>query len=657
MKFDVFVSYRGIDTRRTFVSHLLLALFKQQFKTFRQEEEEEEIPWNQPASSQVLEAIENSKIAILVISRNYTASVSCLDELTKIIECKEKQSLVMIPVLYEVDTSDVLGQTQNLGEHIYGHSNNNLETVERWRNALTSMIETYQEVYSHWEDGDSSEDEDTDAFIIFRVMLHVSKRLKPPEKKEESITVYLTEYKPAHLIPDSTGFLTKGIWLVRAALSKIVWRILYAETLISFVNPARSSAYVHKDKYDVTSNELSQLVPSIDFDSLVGMDRQMKAVESLLLDMDSEEDGLGEMGIWGEERLGKTTLARCVYQNVSPQFQDHYYFEYVTPNSSSLGIGTSTCLLEEIARSALPEKKIPDEVVKLESERFGGLANASLGHRKVVYHCPLNYLAPSYAGKSSVNGNSSYVDLKHRRIAALQKFLAIWEIPSLEEDGFAFLVCVLSVFLLFLVMFPTGRCQYLGFDSSDHRPVLTVFDSGKRKSNRLFRYDRRLRDNEIVKGLIAEVCNDNSEASVDSRLALCRRAISTWTRKHYFNSKEEIHKLKQKLDVVMSDPHGDENLIKSLNLGLMLAYKAEEEFWRQRSRIIWLALGDKNSGYFHAIAKGRRARNRMTVIEDAEGRAYYEEEQIAGQIAGYFSDIYSSESTPTTLATTIEELS
>nr|VDD58697.1 unnamed protein product [Brassica oleracea] len=374
MKFDVFLSFRGIDTRRTFVSHLLLALFKKQFKTFRQEEE---MPWNQPASTQVLEAIENSKIAIVVISKNYTASVSCLDELAKIVECEEKQSLVMIPVLHEVDPSDVLGQAHNLD----GDKNNNWETVERWSNALASMIKTYQQVYSHWEDGDSSEDGDTDAFIIFRVMLQVSKRLKPPPAKMAEAMYYCHWTKP-----EKTGFLTKGIMLVRAAFRKIAGRIMYAEKLISVVNsstPARSPAYVQKEKY-VTGNELSQLVPSIDFDSLVGMDRQMKAVDALLLNMDSEEDGLGEMGICGGERVGKTTLARCVYQKISPQFQDHYYFEYETAHSS-LGIG-STCLLQKIARAGLSEKVAvrPGEVVKLELERFDELVNANLGHRKVL---------------------------------------------------------------------------------------------------------------------------------------------------------------------------------------------------------------------------------------------------------------------------------
>lgn len=143
MKFEVFVSFRGIDTRRTFVSHLLLSLFKDDFTTFKQEEE---IPWNQPASSQALEAIENSEIAIVVISKNYAASTSCLDELAMIIECKDKQSLVVIPVLYEVDPLDVLRQGDDIGDG----DNNNLDKVNKWKDALAEAIQIYQQDYSCW---------------------------------------------------------------------------------------------------------------------------------------------------------------------------------------------------------------------------------------------------------------------------------------------------------------------------------------------------------------------------------------------------------------------------------------------------------------------------------------------------------------------------
>lgn len=42
----------------------------------------------------------------------------------------------------------------------------------------------------------------------------------------------------------------------------------------------------------------------------------------------------------------------------------------------------------------------------------------------------------------------------------------------------------------------------------------------------------------------------------------------------------------------------------------------------------------------------------MSVIEDAEGTAYFEEEQIANQISAYFSNKFSSDSTTNTAETT-----
>lgn len=86
----------------------------------------------------------------------------------------------------------------------------------------------------------------------------------------------------------------------------------------------------------------------------------------------------------------------------------------------------------------------------------------------------------------------------------------------------------------------------------------------------------------------------------------------------------------------------DEALIHELNLKLLHLYKKEEEFWKQRSRQLWLSLGDSNTGYFHAVAKVRSAKNMMSIIEDKSGLPVYEKEQISEVISAFYYDLYIS---------------
>lgn len=87
----------------------------------------------------------------------------------------------------------------------------------------------------------------------------------------------------------------------------------------------------------------------------------------------------------------------------------------------------------------------------------------------------------------------------------------------------------------------------------------------------------------------------------------------------------------------MTSAEDDATLIAIINQDLREAYKAEEDFWRQRSRVLWLSLGNQNTGFFHATTKGRKARNNITVLEDTEGVVHYKKEMITTTIVNYFT--------------------
>lgn len=79
----------------------------------------------------------------------------------------------------------------------------------------------------------------------------------------------------------------------------------------------------------------------------------------------------------------------------------------------------------------------------------------------------------------------------------------------------------------------SARSAYLRFESSDHRPLITTFDTTFTKRRGLFRYDRRLRNNTEVKKIIAQEWSSNKTTSVEQRISNARQAISRWNKENH----------------------------------------------------------------------------------------------------------------------------
>jgi hypothetical protein len=56
------------------------------------------------------ETIKMSKISIVLFSKEYLCSSWCLEELVMILECREKWGMIVLPIFYEVDPSDIRKQ-------------------------------------------------------------------------------------------------------------------------------------------------------------------------------------------------------------------------------------------------------------------------------------------------------------------------------------------------------------------------------------------------------------------------------------------------------------------------------------------------------------------------------------------------------------------
>ncbi|XP_034674435.1 disease resistance protein RPV1-like [Vitis riparia] len=135
-KFDIFLSFRGADTRTNFTDHLYKALVRKGFRTFIDAAKLEK---GEIIDQNLLQAIEESRFFIIIFSENYANSESCLNELVKIMECTARGGKAF-PIFYHVDPSEVEKQSGKYGEAFADHENEaNLEReqIQKWRTALT----------------------------------------------------------------------------------------------------------------------------------------------------------------------------------------------------------------------------------------------------------------------------------------------------------------------------------------------------------------------------------------------------------------------------------------------------------------------------------------------------------------------------------------
>ena len=131
--YDVFLSFRGEDTRYNFTDHLYNALFNRGIRTFR----DEKLRRGEAIAPELLKAIEESRSSVIVFSENYAHSRWCLDELVKIMECKKDLGHTVIPIFYHVDPSHVRKQEGSFGAAFADYEENWKDKIPRWRTALT----------------------------------------------------------------------------------------------------------------------------------------------------------------------------------------------------------------------------------------------------------------------------------------------------------------------------------------------------------------------------------------------------------------------------------------------------------------------------------------------------------------------------------------
>ncbi|AET00472.1 putative TIR domain, P-loop containing nucleoside triphosphate hydrolase [Medicago truncatula] len=152
-QWQMFLSFRGGDTRYSFTGSLFQALSQGGFKIFM---DDKGLHTGDRISHSLRNAIEATRLSIIVLSENYANSTWCLDELVKILECKKWNNQLVWPIFYKVEPSDIRHLRKGYGKDMAQHEKKfgiDSERVQKWKSALLEVSNlsgmTYETGYEY----------------------------------------------------------------------------------------------------------------------------------------------------------------------------------------------------------------------------------------------------------------------------------------------------------------------------------------------------------------------------------------------------------------------------------------------------------------------------------------------------------------------------
>ncbi|CAN1195550.1 Disease resistance protein L6 [Linum perenne] len=139
-EYEVFLSFRGPDTRDSITDILYRFLAHSKIRTFR---DDDELRKGEGIWSNLVKAISQSKISVTIFSPRYAESKWCLKELAEIVEHKKREKgHIILPIFYKVDPRDVRHQTGPYEVAFQQHERNtnfDEKTIETWKAALNEV--------------------------------------------------------------------------------------------------------------------------------------------------------------------------------------------------------------------------------------------------------------------------------------------------------------------------------------------------------------------------------------------------------------------------------------------------------------------------------------------------------------------------------------
>jgi hypothetical protein len=205
----------------------------------------------------------------------------------------------------------------------------------------------------------------------------------------------------------------------------------------------------------------------------------------------------------------------------------------------------------------------------------------------------------------------------------------------------------------FLLLDLNAVSKILPFNASDHKPILLEFTKDSSLGPIPFRFSPSWIQHEDFHDLVNRVWKIPVTGSPffvwEEKLRRMKRALKDWAKSLKSPAAQRVE-AQQQLEIhqlSMEEGNPNPNSLEketTLHRKLHAACREEEDYWRQKSRSLWLKAGDKNTNFFHKQAEARKQFNSVKEIH-SQNQIVNDFESIKQAAHLHFKGIYTEDST------------
>ncbi|GLT70675.1 hypothetical protein SLA2020_427370 [Shorea laevis] len=185
---------------------------------------------------------------------------------------------------------------------------------------------------------------------------------------------------------------------------------------------------------------------------------------------------------------------------------------------------------------------------------------------------------------------------------------------------------------------------------SDHHPLLLCLDSSSlmRKASKPLRFEAAWLTHADFGQVFTNAWSAHG-ALIANAIKSVQEVCMQWNKEVFGDIFRRKRQLKGRLEGIQNSVHyPTSRFLQGLESDLLTEYhralQSEELFWCQKSRVEWIASGDRNTSYYHASTIVRRNRNRISALK-VDGNWVKDPPALQQHIRDFFVELFSRKDT------------